>query len=55
LRSIVREFDRQHPLPSGLLMIGARPTAVELTFDQLRTEAATLLRGLDPTHDRAAS
>jgi ribonuclease P protein component len=34
---------RQDPLPSGLLLIGARPGAAELTFDQLRAELALLL------------
>jgi hypothetical protein len=37
-------------MPSGLLLIGARPAAIELTFDQLRTEATALLTQL--TTDR---
>jgi ribonuclease P protein component len=53
LRAIIREFDRHHPLPGGLLLIGAKPAAAELTFDHLRAEAETLLRSLDPS--RASS
>ena len=44
LREIVRELDRRDELPGGLLLIGARPSAVELTFDQLRSETEQLLR-----------
>ena len=55
LRTIVREFDRQHPLPSGLLLIGTRPAAIELTFDQLQQQAQELLRSLGPQIDPAAS
>jgi ribonuclease P protein component len=55
LRTIVREFDRQQPLPSGLLLIGAEPTAIELTFDQLQQQAQELLRTLGPHLDQAAS
>ena len=43
LRALVREADRTTPLPPILLVIGARPAAIELTFDQLRTELTTLL------------
>ena len=41
LRVLVRESESS--LPGGLLMIGANPKAVELTFDQLRTELSLLL------------
>jgi ribonuclease P protein component len=41
LRSILRERDA--PTPGGMLMIGAYPRAIELTFDQLRTELHQLL------------
>ena len=41
LRSILREMDA--PTPGGMLMIGAYPRAIELTFEQLRTELHQLL------------
>jgi ribonuclease P protein component len=41
LRAILSELE--HTLPGGLLLIGANPPAIELTFDQLRTELRTLL------------
>lgn len=41
LRAILGELE--HMLPGGLLLIGANPGAVELTFDQLRTELRLLL------------
>ena len=44
LRAIIRSLDQHEPLPPGLLLIGAKPGAVELTFDQLRTETEQLLR-----------
>ncbi|MEZ5298657.1 MAG: ribonuclease P protein component [Ilumatobacteraceae bacterium] len=43
LREIVRTIDATRSLPPGLLLIGARPSAIELTFDQLRTETESLL------------
>lgn len=43
LRAILRELDREHPLPPGLLMIGGRSQLDEHTFDQLRTELASLI------------
>jgi ribonuclease P protein component len=46
LRVLVRELDRLHPLPPVLLLIGARPAAIELTFDQLRAELSALLEVL---------
>ena len=49
LREIVRQLDRLEPLPPGLLLIGARPSAVELTFDQLRVETEHLLRSATTT------
>ena len=42
LRSLLRELDSADPMPPGLLLIGARPNAVELTFDQLRAELTEL-------------
>ena len=41
LRALLREMSSS--LPGGLLLIGATPRAVELTFDQLRTELQQLL------------
>jgi ribonuclease P protein component len=55
LRTIVRQFDEQRTLPSGLLLVGARASATELTFDQLRQQAEELLRSLDPPVGEAAS
>jgi ribonuclease P protein component len=41
LRSILRESETT--LPGGMMLIGATPAAVELTFDQLRAELSQLL------------
>ena len=41
LRAILRE--QQSTLPGGMLLIGANPRAVELTFEQLRRELEQLL------------
>ena len=46
LRAILRELDRTEPLPPGSLLIGARPSAIELTFDQLRTQTTDLVRSI---------
>jgi ribonuclease P protein component len=47
LRRRLRELLRRHSaLPGGLLLIGARPRAVELTFDQLSQELDALLAAL---------
>ena len=43
LRAVMRESDLAHPLPPGLMLIGARPAAIELTFDQLQTELESIL------------
>ena len=43
LRALLATRQRTAPLPPGLLLIGARPTAAELTFDQLRIELNLLL------------
>lgn len=42
LRAILADSD----VPTGLLLIGVRPPAVELTFDQLQTKLVTLLNDL---------
>lgn len=44
LRSLLREADRRDPLPSALILIGARSSAIELTFAQLRTELDLLIQ-----------
>jgi ribonuclease P protein component len=43
LRSILHELDRAEATPPALLLIGARPEAIELTFDQLRSEMTALI------------
>ena len=43
LRALLAARQQTAPLPPGLLLIGARRTAVELTFDQLNTELELLL------------
>ena len=43
LRALLMTRQRSNPLPPGLLLIGARPGAAELTFDQLRAELDLLL------------
>jgi ribonuclease P protein component len=51
LRAILHELEPS--LLPGSLLIGAQPSAIELTFDQLRTELGRLMRaagtiGADP-------
>jgi ribonuclease P protein component len=43
LRELLATRQRTDPLPSGFLLIGTRPGAAELTFDQLRAELTLLL------------
>lgn len=43
LRAVLRELDRTEPLPPILMLIGARPPAIELTFDQLRSELTSMV------------
>jgi ribonuclease P protein component len=43
LRSILRDASSAGRMPPGWYLIGARPTASELTYDQLRSEVTTLL------------
>ena len=47
LRVLLTARQRTDPLPPGLLLIGARRGAVELTFDQLRAELELMLDRLD--------
>lgn len=44
LRAILRDIDRADPLPPGLLLLGGKPQAIELTFDELRAETMVLIR-----------
>ncbi len=46
LRALLSARQRTDPLPPGSLLIGARPGAAELTFDQLRMELEILLARL---------
>jgi RNase P protein component len=38
VRAVLQDLDRCSTLPPGLLLIGGRPSSIELTFDQLMTE-----------------
>lgn len=44
LRSLLREADQRDPLPPVLMLLGARSSAIELTFDQLRSELDLLIQ-----------
>lgn len=46
LRQILADLDRRTPLPSGLLMIGATPASIELTFDELVIEVNALIAAI---------
>jgi ribonuclease P protein component len=50
LRALIAEVDRTAPLPPGLLLVGARAPAIELTFDQLRHELIGLLAQIAPAN-----
>jgi hypothetical protein len=39
----LRELDHIEPLPPCLLLIGATPRTLELTFDQLRNELTSMV------------
>jgi ribonuclease P protein component len=43
IRAILREIDNQSPLPPNLMLMGARPTAIELTFDQLKSTVSSMI------------
>jgi ribonuclease P protein component len=49
LRAVLHDLDRNDPLPPGLLLIGARPRPVELTFDQVRLELVSLVDAMRAT------
>ena len=46
LRAICRTLTATGELPPGMLLIGATPVAVELTYAQLEAELRTMLRTL---------
>lgn len=46
LRAICRTLTAAGELPPGLLLIGASPAAVELTYAQLDTELRSIVRTL---------
>jgi ribonuclease P protein component len=44
LRAVLAELDRQQPLPTGMMIIGARPgTRFELPFDTVSSELTQLV------------
>lgn len=43
LRALCRDLDRRSELPPGLLLIGATPQAIELTFEQLEMELRSMV------------
>lgn len=49
LRAAVQSVGGPPHLADGLLLIGARPTALELEFDELVAEVASMLSGAVPT------
>lgn len=46
LRALLREADANRELPGGMLLLGAKPSAIELTFDALRLEFRSMLPAL---------
>ena len=42
-RAILRELDQVEPLPPCLLLIGATPRTLELTFEQMRMEVRSMV------------
>ena len=48
LRALLRDAANTGQLPPGWLLVGARPAAGELTFDELRIELRRLLRTAVP-------
>lgn len=43
LRAILRDLDHIEPLPPCLLLIGATPRTLELTFEQLSNELTSMV------------
>jgi ribonuclease P protein component len=48
LRHIMADLDRRTALPTGLLLIGAKPTSIELTFEELGREVEALIASMTP-------
>jgi ribonuclease P protein component len=46
LRALLREADSNRELPGGMLLLGAKPLATELTFEALRLEFRSMLPAL---------
>ena len=46
LRALLREADANRELPAGMLLLGAKPPATELTFEALRLEFRSMLPAL---------
>lgn len=46
LRALLREADSNRELPGGMLLLGAKPAATELTFEALRLEFRSMLPAL---------
>lgn len=53
LRAALRAIDQVDPLPPGALLIGTKPAAVELTFEQLQTELMKLVTQLRLAESKA--
>lgn len=53
LREALRTIDQIDPLPPGALLIGTKPAATELTFEQLSSELAAMIRQLRTVEPRA--
>jgi ribonuclease P protein component len=54
LRRRLRVIVRQNDFPPGYLLVGVRPKATELTFDQLRTTMADLATAVSTSLDARA-
>ena len=53
MRAVLTELDRTTPLPTGTMLIGARPNlSDELMFDQVRSELTEIVDRIR-TSDRA--
>lgn len=44
LRTILRQLDAIEPLPPTMLLIGVRPSPIELTFDQAQRELVEMIQ-----------
>lgn len=55
LRAICRQLTATGDLPPGMLLIGASPAVVELTYAQLDSELRSMVRTLRATSTTASS